>query len=144
MNYSKHKIAVYGSLLSGLGNHRVLGRHIETNDAKLLGTTNTGPNFSMYSVHDSYPAITKGWGRVEIEVYEVSDEALESVRMLEGWNPSNTGYYREEIIKTEFGDAIIYVFNMSVKHFTEVKPQIGALDLELPISWRAYKEQPVA
>mgnify|MGYP000049723016 CR=1 FL=1 len=48
----------------------------------------------------------------EIEVYEVSDEALESVRMLEGWNPSNTGYYREEIIKTEFGDAIIYVFNI--------------------------------
>ena len=72
----KYKVAVYGSLRQGFGNHRILG------DSKLLGNEWI-PGFEMFQL-GSYPGIRKGESSILTEVYEVSGETLERLDTLEG------------------------------------------------------------
>lgn len=104
-----NKVAVYGSLLSGLGNHPVLS----SRRAKLLGTDKTASEYTMHSF-GAYPAITEGGSTsITIEVYEVDDECLQACNRLEGFrgedNPGN--FYNRKVIKTRFGNAYIYYLN---------------------------------
>jgi gamma-glutamylaminecyclotransferase len=71
-------VFVYGSLLSGLGNHRLLA------SARFFGRGITQPVFTMGDL-GSYPGVAAG-GRTAIvgEVYEVDDETLAGLDMLEG------------------------------------------------------------
>ncbi len=70
---SKQLVAVYGSLLSGLGNHRVIGRA----NATLVGKGATAENFDMFSM-GSIPYVSLAHSEsntpIVVEVY-CTDEA---------------------------------------------------------------------
>lgn len=93
------KIGVYGSLLSGLGNHGVIGRHVTAGNATLVGEDSiTG--FTLHPVAGvSFPGIKRGSTSdvVDVEVYLVNDMALANVRALEGYNPSRTPTFYDEV-----------------------------------------------
>jgi gamma-glutamylcyclotransferase (GGCT)/AIG2-like uncharacterized protein YtfP len=71
-------VFVYGSLLAGEGNHRVL------RGARLLGPAKTPQEFSMFSL-GSFPGVVRG-GETAIvgEVYEVDAATLAGLDQLEG------------------------------------------------------------
>ena len=104
---NKCKVMVYGTLKKGHGNHRLLER------STLLGTTETGPKYTMLHL-GGFPGILRG-GETPIqgEVYEVNEDTLlGSLDRLEGY-PS---FYDREITTTKFGDAWIY-FLANDKHY---------------------------
>ena len=96
------KVAVYGSLRKGLGNHRVLG------DSKLIGKEWV-PNYEMFSL-GSFPGIRNGEGSIFVEVYKVDSDTLERLDMLEGYHSKDSvnNFYDKEEVSTKFGDALIY------------------------------------
>jgi gamma-glutamylcyclotransferase (GGCT)/AIG2-like uncharacterized protein YtfP len=104
-----HKVFVYGSLLSGLGNHRLL------EGSTLVGNTVTPPEFTMLDL-GAFPGVihvVEGGTPIMGEVYEVTDETLNRLDRLEGYNsfePTHGLYNRMEI-PTEFGEAFIYTYN---------------------------------
>lgn len=102
---SKILIAVYGSLLSGMGNHRLL----ET--SKLLGIFQTKPEFRLYSL-GGFPGLkTNGNTSVTMEVYEVTEEVARRVDNLEGYTPNgNNTFYDKILIKTPYGEASVYIY----------------------------------
>ncbi len=97
-----NKVAVYGSLRKGLGNHRVLG------ESKLIGKEWI-PNYEMFSL-GSFPGIRNGKGAIYVEVYEVDSDTLERLDTLEGYHAKNSvnNFYDKEEVSTKFGDALIY------------------------------------
>lgn len=85
---SKHLCFVYGSLLSGLGNHHVL------EGAKFQGGVCLPLKVQMISL-GSYPALVRGDEQTRCihgEVYEVDDEGLQRLDFLEG----HPRFYRRE------------------------------------------------
>lgn len=103
-----HTVAVYGTLKRNKSNHDVLG------DSRYLGTDNIR-NFDMYDL-GAFPAIIESeypTALVVAEFFEVSDEILESVDILEGYNaesPEKSLYLRKTITHPKFGECFIYVF----------------------------------
>ena len=98
------KVAVYGSLRKGLGNSALL------NGAKYLGDDVTAPEYTMVSL-GFFPGIIKGGETsVVVEVYEINEEKLRSLDMLEGYHGEDTHnfYNREVITLPKFGEAYIY------------------------------------
>ena len=109
LKMSNTKIAVYGTLREGFGNHRVLG------DSKLIGKGFTNEKFKLTA--SGIPFVTKNEkiSRIKVEVYDVSPSQLPIVDGLEGYNPNNhdgSWYKRESVdITLEDGskiDAQIY------------------------------------
>lgn len=130
---SKTRIAVYGSLLSGLGNHGVLGRHIPNGDAELVGTTNI-KGFNLYPVAGrSFPGINRGTpdDKVVVEVYDVNDNALANVRALEGYRVGgrNTFYDEVDAVTDSGYTARVYLY---VQDVTNSLPIVPSGD------WRTY------
>lgn len=84
----KHLVAVYGSLLKGLHNHRVM----ETADGKLLDTGVSLKNINMYSM-GSYPSISLAHDShgmpIKVEVYEVPEDGMKHLDALEGYRGEN-------------------------------------------------------
>jgi gamma-glutamylcyclotransferase (GGCT)/AIG2-like uncharacterized protein YtfP len=104
------RVAVYGSLREGLHNHSVLGKN-----PKLLGTFETEPLYTMFSVGGSFPALVEG-GTTSIimEVYEISLDQLENVNALEGFNVNfnkEDNMYLRKILHTPYGEAFGYIWN---------------------------------
>ena len=90
---------VYGSLLKGLGNHRVI------EGGKLLGEHVTEDKFTMLNL-GAFPGVTeKGTTKIRGEVYEITDAIFERLDRLEGY-PS---FYGRKKIDTAFGKAWIYL-----------------------------------
>lgn len=116
-------VAVYGSLLSGLHNHPVLG------DSPMVGKTKVklGPMVSC----GAYPAII-GTGEHEtpVEVYRVSDSIMRNLDMLEG----HPHYYFRTPVQTEFGRAWVYVRPGEWEKTSGSSPRVENND------WRAYVE----
>lgn len=101
-----HKVAVYGSLRKGMGNHYTLS------GAKYLGRFDTKPIFNLYSL-GAFPGLKpKGKSSVVMEVYEVDDEGLKKVDRLEGYNSNskNNDFYNRVTINTPFGLAYTYLY----------------------------------
>lgn len=99
MNNEKKLAFVYGSLLRGFGNHRVI------EGAKFLGEHVTDGKFTMVSL-SSFPGVIENGDTAIIgEVYEVTDEIFSRLDMLEGY-PT---FYGRKQIKTAYGDAWIYL-----------------------------------
>jgi len=104
-----HKVFVYGSLLSEMGNHRLL------TESKMLGISRTPKNFALVDlgyfpgavVDESHP------GNVLGEVYEIDDATLTRLDHLEGYRSIDpkSGLYDRVMINTEFGEAYIYLYN---------------------------------
>lgn len=100
---NKHKVAVYGSLRKGLGNHNYYLKN-----STLIGTFQSNPDYTLYSL-GAFPGIKNGGHTsVTMELYEVDDRTLNNLDVLEG-----VGYdfYLKEKINTPFGEAIIYIYN---------------------------------
>lgn len=93
---SKHLVAVYGSLRKGLGNHSILG------DSDLL-SVEVIKGFDMYSL-GAFPAVETGKGEITVEVYEVDDDTLFNLDILEGV-PT---FYQRDKTETSLGVANIY------------------------------------
>lgn len=89
--------AVYGSLRSGLGNHRVIERSVRQDDGVVKG------KFKMFSMYGGgFPALTHDNTPTDIvvEVYQVDDQAqAASLDALEGY-PS---FYDRELVTLEDG-----------------------------------------
>ncbi len=92
------KVAVYGSLKKGFGNHRLLER------AKMIGETFTKPEFHMGSF-GAFPGIVKGDKKVKVEVYEVDNNTFKNLDRLEGYP---NFYNRKEPILENNDKAWIY------------------------------------
>lgn len=74
---SPHRVFVYGSLLSGLRYHYMMG------DSRFLGVGLTRPRFTLHDL-GAYPGITEG-GATAIagEIYEVDDARLAALDAFE-------------------------------------------------------------
>ena len=101
-----HKVAVYGSLRKGMGNH-VLLKHVDTHRSGIIN------GYEMYSC-GGFPAIVQSdHGYVKVEVYEVDDKTLQRLDALEGYTGGYNGFYdrAEERVVYEDGevdDVLVY------------------------------------
>lgn len=97
----KHIVFVYGSLLSGLHNHRVLA------GAKALGAAQTAGLYQMrdlgYYPGVVYPGQLDHCCAIRGEIYEVDDDGLKRLDLLEG----HPHFYRRELIRAE-GDGCLW------------------------------------
>ena len=111
-----HRVFVYGTLLSGEPNHRVL------TGARFLGPARTVPAFELASL-GPYPALVPG-GDVAVvgELYEVDDAGLARLDWLEGYPEL---YDRQEIALTDGTRAIAYLQRPAQ---AEGLPRIGSGD----------------
>lgn len=92
-------VFVYGTLKKNKHNHYLLG------NSKFLGTISTNPIFSLFD--GPFPiAETQGSTSIHGEVYDVNDETLEKLRILEG---VDLGWYKELKVNTDLGECIMYV-----------------------------------
>ena len=103
----KHLVAVYGSLLSGLGNHRV----IQGENTELLGEFTSEPVYSLYSL-GGFPGLKEdGETAVKMEVYSVDDTVAKRVDSLEGYSPDRPAtFYDKKPIETPWGTASVYIY----------------------------------
>lgn len=94
------KIAVYGSLRKGLGNHRLI------EDSTQLSTEEVEIPYKMISL-GGFPGLIPSdtLNKIKIELYEVTDHTYRRVEMLEGY-PS---FYQKNIIKSSLGEVEVYV-----------------------------------
>ncbi len=108
-------VAVYGSLRMGLGNHFTLDGSVHVGDGKAYG-------YRMYPyMGTSFPSIARcesdEEGAVTVEVYEIDDEMLERLDLLEGFDPDRPNcFYKRILTEVTFynGDtyeAYIYVMD---------------------------------
>lgn len=103
------KIAVYGTLLSGYGNHA----YYLKNKSTFIGNHMTEPKYTMYNT-GGFPIVSpKGSTPIECEIYEIRQQGvLERVHSLEGFrgiidDPNN--WYNMKKIDTPYGEAYMYV-----------------------------------
>ena len=119
------KVFVYGSLLSGLGNHEVMQRAegYYLGKGKLRG----------FTMHDlgAFPAIrpVPGLSPIIGELYEVDDEGLRRLDRLEG-HPTFYRRYQRTIV-TDAGTARAWVYVLA--NPTD-RPMVRSGD------WRAHEE----
>lgn len=116
------KVFVYGSLMTGFGNNRML------RDSMCLGEGKTKPEFSMVSLGE-FPAVldNKGFTSIKGEVYRVSKEVLEDLDRLEGV-PS---FYKRIKISLK-GGMEVWMYVLNPENYTKDLPIITSGD------WRAY------
>lgn len=94
-------VAVYGSLRKGFGNHRLL------EGCKQLGN-HWVPGFEMFSL-GAFPGIRKGHSHIFTEVYEVDDDTLKRLDLLEGYRGvEEMNFYNRIEVDTPYGDAKMY------------------------------------
>jgi gamma-glutamylcyclotransferase (GGCT)/AIG2-like uncharacterized protein YtfP len=125
----KHKVAVYGSLLSGFGNHQLLST------SKYLGIT-VVEGYDMYSL-SAFPAVTPSpGGRIVAEVYEIDEGTLARLDRLESY-PRFYNRMKTPVKTTDYkGDAWIYFID-------DLTSRSQVHGMHMPYvetgSWREYK-----
>lgn len=97
-----HKVAVYGSLKRGFGNHRLIEGQTFINNGF---TMNDG--YTMYSL-GAFPGVVEdGDSDIQVELYEVDDAGLERLDRLEG-HP--TFYCRKQVNIVGRDDSVHYAW----------------------------------
>lgn len=96
------KVFVYGTLLTGENNNRLLS------SSELLGEA-TADGFDMYSLGGFPACVENEESKIPVkgEVWKVDPDTMTRLDMLEGY-PS---FYDRKEIPTEFGTAWIYTMN---------------------------------
>lgn len=112
----KTRVFVYGSLLTGLGNHGCLkGQALE-------GEAKTADKYTMVSL-GGFPGLYEdGQTAIVGETYLVNAEGMRRLNMLEGVNESSPerGLYRREDIQLDDGSlAIGYIYNGNCREIVE-------------------------
>lgn len=108
---SRTRIAVYGSLLKGFGNHRLI------QDSKYIGDGLTKPEYTMVSLGGFPGVIKNGNNSIYFQVYELDDETFKRVDRLEG----HPAFYKRDIIETEYGDVWMYFLDESYLEHEKVE-----------------------
>lgn len=103
-------IFVYGTLLSGFGNHRLIS---ESGDSEFLGKdTITGDMFG-----NGVPIISlQGTGTIHGELYRITPSTLRKLDRLEGYHPedpSTYGYNRTKVTTHLGVDTSVYAMHPS-------------------------------
>lgn len=94
----KYRVFVYGTLMAGFGNNRLL----QYGKATFLGPATTLPQFTLISL-GGFPGLLRGGETaVQGEVYEVDIETLTNLDRLEG----HPHWYRREPVALEDGREI--------------------------------------
>lgn len=87
------RVFVYGTLLSGQCNHRLL------RTARFLGAARTTPRFQMHSL-GLYPGVVEGGSQaIAGELYEVDETGVAMLDRLEG----HPDFYRRTVIELDDG-----------------------------------------
>lgn len=115
---NKHLVAVYGSLLSGLGNHRVMERA----QGVLIGKGSTNDNIDLYSL-GAFPSISlihdENGKPVKVEVYEVGDAGMVPLNALEGYRgQGQNNFYERTLITINMDDGSTvdaYIYHIDQK-----------------------------
>lgn len=94
-------IAVYGTLKQGGYNHDYL------ENADFIGSNRTEPDYSLYNIGGLPAAVKGGSTALQIEVYQVDQQDLKMIDLLEG-HP--TFYRRETIQLQKIGAVEIYLW----------------------------------
>ena len=98
---SKTRLAVYGTLKAGFGNHVLLDNSEYVGKAVVTGT--------MHSM-GGFPAIClAGDNQIHCEVYDVNDDVLERCDRLEG----HPRWYERKVVNSSIGDVWIYSMDAS-------------------------------
>ncbi len=114
-------IFVYGSLLSGMGNHGVIeGAHFVAHHV-------TDPEYSLMSLGAFPGLILEGDTAIHGELYNVDDATYERVEHLEGY-PT---FYQRTSIRTPHGEADTYYLDRDNYSYSLVESG----------DWKAYKNQ---
>ena len=102
MTTKKTKAFVYGSLLSGLGNHDVLN-----GSKRIARDVRTAPLFTMHAYCGGFPAVVgNGEHAIRGEVYEVDSDTLQRLDRLEG----HPRFYRRTMTVIDgIGECWIYL-----------------------------------
>jgi len=119
----KHLVFVYGSLLAGLGNHRLL----RDSGARLVCEASTGAaRFTMLDL-GAFPGVVEGGDqRIAGEIYEVSDACFARLDQLEGY----PHFYTRKRVRTSVGvRAWIYLL---------ANPRCRSEELVPAGQWRAH------
>jgi gamma-glutamylcyclotransferase (GGCT)/AIG2-like uncharacterized protein YtfP len=96
----RHRVFVYGTLLSGEVNHRLLA------GAELLGPHRTEPCFTLFRL-GAYPGLARGGTTAVVgEVYRVDAAGLARLDRLE----ECPRLYDRVLIPTPYGRAWVYVY----------------------------------
>ena len=90
---------VYGTLMKGMRNHVYIEK------SKFIGEATTGPMYELMS-NGSIPAMRDGKETVKGEIYEVDDETLKSLDVLE---EVNTKLYEKREIDVGGTKAVAYL-----------------------------------
>ena len=91
------RVFVYGTLLSGEPNHRLLA------DAELVGEARTEAAFDLVSL-GAFPAMVPGGGTaIAGEVYEVDPQTLDALDRLEG----HPRFYRRHAVRLDDGGEVL-------------------------------------
>jgi gamma-glutamylcyclotransferase (GGCT)/AIG2-like uncharacterized protein YtfP len=115
------RLFVYGSLLSGECNHRVLGT------SRLLGVRRTEPRYRLLSL-GAFPALlSRGKTSVLGEVYEVDDATLAAVDRLEG----HPHLYRRT--------SVVLLGGESVQGYVLARVRRGTYPLIKSGDWREFR-----
>lgn len=101
------KIAVYGTLRKGFGNHWFMG------NSQLLGTTKTPAQFTMFD-NGGFPFVfPSGETEITLEIYDVTDNnTLAGIYGLEGYSGvrgSVSNWYDTVDVETPWGKAEMFV-----------------------------------
>ena len=102
----KYLVAVYGSLRRGMGNHQY---YLSSSEYK--GTFSTEPEYTLHSL-SYYPGLKlDGNTSIVMEVYEVDEETLKNLNILEGYRPGEKSTFYDRIeINTPWGRAFTYIY----------------------------------
>lgn len=115
-----HRVAVYGSLKKGFGNHRLLEGSTFVGRSSTPGT--------MYSL-GGFPGVRLGGDNetsIAVEVYEVNDATLQRLDMLEGYDErrdKDDNFYNRETVKLnkldgEPTEMDVYIYELSQSYRT--------------------------
>ncbi len=104
----KSKIFVYGTLMKNMRNHYYLEDSTYMGEAEIFG-------YEMYDL-GYYPGIVKGNGIIKGEVYEVTEDIMKKIDILE--NEGNLYLKKEE--NTLFGKVYIYVYNKTLNNMKKI------------------------
>lgn len=101
---SKHKVAVYGTLRKGFGNHVLLL------NSEFIGQETLSVPYVMHSL-GGFPGLVPSDNNHDIvfEIYNVDDKTLRSLDMLEGYSGDEEwDFYSRTTIDTSVGKALVY------------------------------------